>query len=302
MTPSTRPPSAPGDLARLARTGRTIQALVWLDAAAVVVTSAGTIFTLVRHHGASVMVAVPYSAAIDIALLAGLLGDRALARHSKQVFWGVVLRWATGLMSLALNTAQALAEGDTGGAAIHAVPPVLLILLTEAAAAYAVAFAELSTATATVPALAPVPGRIASTPRPSTDDQVSRRPVPDGRSAASPARPSVDDHVRRPSATAAPSTDDQRAGRTGRPVDDAPALRTVGRPSAPVELTERQRELLEPIRPFARALAQDGKSITRDNLGALLRGNDISVPNADLGPIAKVLAREPLPTPREVTA
>jgi len=298
MTPSTRPPSAPGDLARLARTGRTIQALVWLDAAAVVVTSAGTIFTLVRHHGASVMVAVPYSAAIDIALLAGLLGDRALARHGKQVFWGVVLRWATGLMSLALNTAQAMAEGDTGGAAIHAVPPVLLVLLTEASAAYAVAFADLAAA----PAPAAAPGRTAPTPRPSTDDQVSRRPVPDGRSSASPLRPSVDDHVRRPSATAAPSTDDQRAGRTGRPVDDAPALRTVGRLSAPVELTERQRELLEPIRPFARALAQDGKSITRDNLGALLRGNDISVPNADLGPIAKVLSREPLPTPREVTA
>ncbi|MZD09144.1 DUF2637 domain-containing protein [Streptomyces sp. SID5785] len=58
--------------------------------------------------------------------------------------WPVVLRWMTGLMTLALNTADSALKKDLVGVAVHSVAPLLLIVTAEASLAYrrAIAAAE----------------------------------------------------------------------------------------------------------------------------------------------------------------
>ncbi|MFJ8823748.1 DUF2637 domain-containing protein [Streptomyces sp. NPDC102467] len=50
--------------------------------------------------------------------------------------WPIVLRWMTGLMTLALNTADSALKKDLVGVAVHSVAPLLLIVTAEASLAY----------------------------------------------------------------------------------------------------------------------------------------------------------------------
>jgi hypothetical protein len=50
--------------------------------------------------------------------------------------WPVTLRWMTGLMTLALNTADSALNKDLVGVAVHAVAPLLLIVTAETSLAY----------------------------------------------------------------------------------------------------------------------------------------------------------------------
>ncbi|MFF5424736.1 MULTISPECIES: DUF2637 domain-containing protein [unclassified Streptomyces] len=50
--------------------------------------------------------------------------------------WPVVLRWMTGIMTLALNTADSALRKDLVGVAVHAVAPLLLIVTSETGLAY----------------------------------------------------------------------------------------------------------------------------------------------------------------------
>lgn len=63
--------------------------------------------------------------------------------------WPVVLRWMTGVMTLALNVADSVLKKDLVGAAVHSVAPLLLIVTAEAGLAYrraiAAAVSELNT-------------------------------------------------------------------------------------------------------------------------------------------------------------
>lgn len=265
VTPSVRPtPSGPAadrpsvqpsdEASALARTGRVIQTLVWFDALLVMFTSAGTVYTLLVAHGAPRYVAIPFGFMVDIALIVALIGDRELSRHGKRLGWSVALRWITAAMTLALNVAGSLAHHphpDYGGAAIHSVPPVLLVVLTEAASAFQLAFAELSGTAPPTPVpsptdvrhttgyVSPPPPAIAAMYRPThrTPDgftptaaeaplfethPVSRStdgpdrhqaPPTDDHSRAPVRRPAVatDDHARRAVRRPAPSVDDQAA-------------------------------------------------------------------------------------------
>ncbi|MFJ7626474.1 DUF2637 domain-containing protein [Streptomyces sp. NPDC097595] len=50
--------------------------------------------------------------------------------------WPVVLRWMTGVMTLALNVADSVLKKDLVGASVHSVAPLLLIVTAEAGLAY----------------------------------------------------------------------------------------------------------------------------------------------------------------------
>ncbi|MEU1197480.1 DUF2637 domain-containing protein [Streptomyces sp. NPDC005813] len=84
---------------------------------------------------------------VDAAVVIVVKLDDVLARlggHGGT--WPVVLRWMTGLMTLALNTADSALKNDLVGVAVHAVAPLLLIVTAETSLAYRRAIARAVTA------------------------------------------------------------------------------------------------------------------------------------------------------------
>lgn len=129
---------------RAARRGAT-----WMDIALLVVAllvlgySLGNIHGFAVRHGVGDPIAWFIAPAIDIALGAALLSDSVLSRMNINVgVWGTVLRVYAGAATLGLNSWESWAHLNPAGIVLHTVPPVLLILLSEAAPAYRVALAE----------------------------------------------------------------------------------------------------------------------------------------------------------------
>ncbi|MFI9825488.1 DUF2637 domain-containing protein [Streptomyces sp. NPDC052013] len=74
---------------------------------------------------------------VDAAVVIVVKLDDVLARLGGQGGrWPVMLRWMTGLMTLALNTADSALKKDLVGVAVHAVAPLLLIVTAETGLAY----------------------------------------------------------------------------------------------------------------------------------------------------------------------
>ncbi|MFH9661660.1 DUF2637 domain-containing protein [Streptomyces sp. NPDC017248] len=74
---------------------------------------------------------------VDAAVVIVVRLDSVLARlggHGGR--WPITLRWMTGAMTLALNTADSALAKDLVGVAVHAVAPLLLIVSAEAGLAY----------------------------------------------------------------------------------------------------------------------------------------------------------------------
>ncbi|MFF5981164.1 DUF2637 domain-containing protein [Streptomyces olindensis] len=74
---------------------------------------------------------------VDAAVVIVVKLDDVLARlggHGGR--WPITLRWMTGLMTLALNTADAALKKDPVGVAVHSVAPLLLIVTAETSLAY----------------------------------------------------------------------------------------------------------------------------------------------------------------------
>ncbi|MGQ3554939.1 DUF2637 domain-containing protein [Streptomyces rochei] len=74
---------------------------------------------------------------VDAAVVIVVKLDDVLARlggHGGR--WPMVLRWMTGLMTLALNTADSALKKDLVGVAVHSVAPLLLIVTAETSLAY----------------------------------------------------------------------------------------------------------------------------------------------------------------------
>ncbi|MER5482629.1 DUF2637 domain-containing protein [Streptomyces sp. NPDC002812] len=74
---------------------------------------------------------------VDAAVIIVVRLDSTIARlggHGGP--WPVLLRWMTGLMTLALNTGNSALHRDWVGVAVHSVAPLLLIVTAEAALAY----------------------------------------------------------------------------------------------------------------------------------------------------------------------
>ncbi|MFG2789183.1 DUF2637 domain-containing protein [Streptomyces sp. NPDC048419] len=84
---------------------------------------------------------------VDAAVVIVVKLDDVLARlggHGGR--WPITLRWMTGLMTLALNTADSALKNDLVGVAVHAVAPLLLIVTAETSLAYRRAIARAVTA------------------------------------------------------------------------------------------------------------------------------------------------------------
>lgn len=74
---------------------------------------------------------------VDSAVIIVVRLDGTLSRlGGNGGFWPAVLRWMTGLMTLALNVGNSALHGDMVGVAVHSVAPLLLIVTAEAALAY----------------------------------------------------------------------------------------------------------------------------------------------------------------------
>ena len=80
---------------------------------------------------------------VDAAVVIVVKLDDVLARlggHGGR--WPIILRWMTGLMTLALNTADSALKKDLVGVAVHSVAPLLLIVTAETSLAYRRAIAH----------------------------------------------------------------------------------------------------------------------------------------------------------------
>ncbi|MGY1436628.1 DUF2637 domain-containing protein [Streptomyces reniochalinae] len=74
---------------------------------------------------------------VDAAVVIVVRLDSTVARLGGSAGrWPGVLRWLTGLMTLALNIGDSALAGDLVGVAVHAVAPTLLIVTAEAGLAY----------------------------------------------------------------------------------------------------------------------------------------------------------------------
>ncbi|MFE7596289.1 DUF2637 domain-containing protein [Streptomyces sp. NPDC057494] len=74
---------------------------------------------------------------VDAAVVIVVRLDSVLARLGGEGGrWPVVLRWMTGIMTLALNTADSALKKDLVGVSVHAVAPLLLIVTAETGLAY----------------------------------------------------------------------------------------------------------------------------------------------------------------------
>jgi hypothetical protein len=70
---------------------------------------------------------------VDAAVVIVVRVDAIVARLDGDAgFWPALLRWLTGLMTLALNVGDSALKGDLVGVGVHAVAPTLLIVTAEA--------------------------------------------------------------------------------------------------------------------------------------------------------------------------
>lgn len=177
-------PAAPGDAESLKAAGRAINVLVWLVACVVMVFSAITGAELLAAHGVDKHLGLAGGLAVDAALVVALIGDRQLHRYGQTAPWGTALRWVTALFSLVLNCGQSVSNGDWGAAGLHAIFPVLLIVLTEASQGYQLAFsravlqaqATSEYRTTSVPGTRPAPVPASATARQKTVDTSEAKP------------------------------------------------------------------------------------------------------------------------------
>ncbi|MFE7902132.1 DUF2637 domain-containing protein [Streptomyces sp. NPDC057424] len=80
---------------------------------------------------------------VDAAVVIVVKLDDVLARlGGNGGRWPITLRWMTGLMTLALNTADSALKKDLVGVAVHSVAPLLLIVTAETSLAYRRAIAS----------------------------------------------------------------------------------------------------------------------------------------------------------------
>lgn len=120
---------------------RVIAIGVWAVAIDVMFVSATTAADLFMQHAADWGQGLALGLAIDAALAVALVGDKALDQLGRRSGWGTALRWVATGMSLVLNCSAAFLNRDLLGMTLHAIPPMLLIVLTEAAQSYRTALA-----------------------------------------------------------------------------------------------------------------------------------------------------------------
>ncbi|WP_018638628.1 hypothetical protein [Parafrankia elaeagni] len=154
---------------QLRRVGRALDGALWLVALLVGAYSLANVHSVAIGHHTDDPQAWLLAPIVDLALFAGITADSVLARHGLHpTRWGTGLRWFCGLATWTLNVWDAAASLDAGAIVAHSVPPVVLILLAEAAPRYRHQFATLTTTVPPIdvpaPAFTPATGPALSTP------------------------------------------------------------------------------------------------------------------------------------------
>lgn len=118
---------------------RTLSTGTWAIVAGAMLYSVLTVTPLVRTHTPAgwEMTAPILPIVVDAAVVIVVKLDSLIARLGGSGGpWAVVLRWMTGLMTLALNVGDNALRGDLVGVAVHSVSPLLLIVTAETSLAY----------------------------------------------------------------------------------------------------------------------------------------------------------------------
>jgi hypothetical protein len=184
---------------------------LFVVAALVMAFSLGNIRQFAMDHGIEDPIAAFIAPAIDLALVAALVGDAVLSRVGLDAGpWATRLRYVSGVLTLVLNSWEAAAAMDFAGLLLHGGMPVLLFVLAEAASPYRRTFAEsvrlagqdtmstpepepVSTPADTVPepepaeADEPEPAPAVSTMTPQVAERTPIRAVPDPEPVSTPA-------------------------------------------------------------------------------------------------------------------
>ncbi|MEW2223447.1 DUF2637 domain-containing protein [Streptomyces sp. NPDC006990] len=146
-------------------------------AALVMAFSLGNIRQFAEAHGVDEPISWFIAPAVDLALVAALIGDAVLSRHQLDAgVWATRLRYVSGALTLVLNSWESAVAKDPAGLLLHAGMPVLLFVLAEAASPYRRQFAEtvrLAAEAVDTEETAPV-----STPAPAEADAVDTAPEP----------------------------------------------------------------------------------------------------------------------------
>jgi hypothetical protein len=164
---------------RTARTASRIMDVVLLVVALLTMSfSLQNIHDFAARHQVQDPIAWFLAPAVDLALLAALMGDAVLSRYElKAGPWATRLRWFAGATTVALNGWEAIADLDPAGIVLHVVPPVLLFVLAEAASPYRMRFTEtvrlaaakIGQETDTAPVSTPAPAEVDTAPAPEAD-------------------------------------------------------------------------------------------------------------------------------------
>ncbi|MGC4951022.1 DUF2637 domain-containing protein [Streptomyces sp. DT224] len=118
---------------------RTLIAGTWAITAGALLYSVLTVTPLVRSVSPSGWgwTAPILPLVVDAAVIIVVKLDAVIARlGGKSGTWPVLLRWMTGLMTLALNVGNSALHRDWVGMAVHSVAPLLLIVTAEASLSY----------------------------------------------------------------------------------------------------------------------------------------------------------------------
>lgn len=138
MTTATHSPAHPAPTrTQLTRTRTVINLGVWALTAAVIVSSVRTAAPFIDAHSTGAGTGLIMAAGIDAAFVLALQADSVLSRYGASPGpWATALRVVTGLSTAFLNVAPYGLKADIVGALIHAIPPVVLMVLAEAGPAY----------------------------------------------------------------------------------------------------------------------------------------------------------------------
>lgn len=121
------------DAQALKRTARVLDWGTWGIIAGMVTYSVATSTPFVQRHSPWENTGWILGAMMDIAFIMALQADSVLARHGVTDLgkWPAIFRWFTGLSTTFLNVWDSVAKKDWTGVAIHALAPVLLLIVSE---------------------------------------------------------------------------------------------------------------------------------------------------------------------------
>lgn len=113
-----------------------INRAVWGIACGVMIYGAINVTLLLAMHGVPMLAAPLLPLMVDLAMCAGLWGDRVMHRYGRRAGWVTALRWITATMTLALNITRPALDADWVGLGIHSCGPLLILAVAEAAGSF----------------------------------------------------------------------------------------------------------------------------------------------------------------------